>query len=338
MVTHGQTTVGTTSMSESLEPRDSQPKETPVAKADASHKAETAVAAEAAKPDAAAASPAPVEIEVAPEPRPAPAAEAPARRRSLSPYAAKAAALAGAVAIGWAAGHATSAARRTADPASKALLAVDWNGVASGLQKSQADAVRMAADVQALKGTLAGLKDSIDRGKQEAAGRFAQVTERLDRAQKIEQEVATRVSALAERVDSGPRLAQIVERLDRMEKQAVAGHAKPAATVASAAEVPLRTGSIPEQKPVPPSDVGRSEQAKTEGKAEAKPEPKPAIEGWVLREVYDGVALIEGRNKRLLEVAPGQSLTGIGRVEAIEKRGRSWVVVTNRGIITSQPW
>src|SRR5215203_4223640 len=260
MVTHGQTTVGTTSMSESPEPRDSQSKETPAAKADASHKAETAVAAEAAKPDTAAASPAPIEIEVAPEPRPAPAAEAPARRRSLSPYAAKAAALAGAVAIGWAAGHATSAARRTADPASKALLAVDWNGVASGLQKSQADAVRMAADVQALKGTLAGLKDSIDRGKQEAAGRFAQVTERLDRTQKIEQEVATRVSALAERVDSGPRLAQFVERLDRMEKPAVVGHVKPTATVASA-EVPLRTGSIAEQKPVPPSDVGRSEQA-----------------------------------------------------------------------------
>jgi hypothetical protein len=322
-------------MSESREPRDDQPKETPVAKADASHKAETAVAAEAPKPDTAA-SAAPVEIKVAPEPRAA-IAEAPARRRSLSPYAAKAAALAGAVAIGWAAGHATSATRRAPDPAEKALLAVDWKGVASGLQKSQADAVRMAADVQALKGTLAGLKDAVDRAKQEAAGRFAQVTERLDRTQKIEQEVATRVSALAERADSGPRLAQIVERLDRMEKQAVAGHVKPAA-VASAAEAPLRTGSIPEQKPVPPSDVGRSEQAKAEARAEAKPEPKPAIEGWVLREVYDGVALIEGRNKRLLEVAPGQSLSGIGRVEAIEKRGRSWVVVTNRGIITSQPW
>src|SRR5215210_6486304 len=265
MVTHGQTTVGTTSMSESPEPQDNQPKETPAAKADASDKAETAVA-----------SAAPFEIKVAPEPRPAAVAEAPARRRSLPPYAAKAAALAGAVAIGWAAGHATSATRRAPDPAEKALLAVDWNGVASGLQKSQADAIRMAADVQALKGTLAGLKDSVDRAKQEAAGRFAQVTERLERTQKIEQEVATRVSALAERVDSGPRLAQSVERLDRMEKQAVAGHVKPAATVASAAEVPLRTGSIPEQKPLPPSDVGRSEQAKTEGKAEAKPEPKPA--------------------------------------------------------------
>ena len=328
-------------MSESPEPQ-IQPKETPAAKADASHTAESAVAVEATKPDTAAATAAPVEIRVAPEPRPAAAAEAPARRPSFSPYAAKAAALAGAVAIGWAAGHATSATRRAADPAEKALLAVDWNGVASGLQKSQADAIRMAADVQALKGTLAGLKDAVDRAKQEAAGRFAQVTERLDRTQKIEQEVATRVSALAERVDSGPRLAQIVERLDRMEKQAVVGHVKPAATVAPAAEVPLRIGSIPEQKPVPPSDIGRSEQAKTEAKtearAEAKPEPKAAIEGWVLREVYDGVALIEGRNKRLLEVAPGQSLTGIGRASRSPRRGRSWVVVTNRGIITSQPW
>src|SRR4051812_22638017 len=104
MVTHGQTTVGTTSMSESPEPQDIQPKETPAAKADANHKAESAVAAEPPKPETAAASAAPIEIKVAPEPRPVAAAEAPARRRSLPPYAAKAAALAGAVAIGWAAG------------------------------------------------------------------------------------------------------------------------------------------------------------------------------------------------------------------------------------------
>src|SRR5215204_3395576 len=120
MVTHGQTTVGTTSMSESPEPQDIQPKETPVA-----NEAETAVEAEAPKPETAAASAAPIEIKVEPEPRPAAVPEAPARRRSLSPYAARAAALAGAVAIGWAGGHATSATRR-ADPAEKALLAVDW--------------------------------------------------------------------------------------------------------------------------------------------------------------------------------------------------------------------
>jgi hypothetical protein len=256
-----------------------------------------------------------------------PAAPAP-RRRSLPPYVGLAAALACALGLGWAAGHATSASMRTADPAQAALLAVDWKGVASGLQKAQADSLRTSADVQVLKNTLAGLKDTVERARQESAGRFAQVSERLDRAQKADQEVAAKLVALAER-DPSSRLAQVIERLDRMEKQATAQAAK-SVPIAAAPE-PLRTGSIPEVKPVPPQEVGRSEQAKTE----AKPVP---IEGWVLREVYDGVALIEGRNRRLYEIAAGQSLPGIGKVEAIEKRGRAWVVVTSKGIITSQAW
>jgi hypothetical protein len=321
-------------MSESQE----LPKEPAAPAAETADKTASAAPSEAATPEIATASTVPIEIEVASESRPVAETAAPARR-SLSPYFARAAALACALGIGWAAGHATTATLRASDPAEKALLAVDWSGVASSLQKSQADAIRMAAEVQALKSTLAGLKDAVDRSRQEAAGRFSQVTERLDRTQKAEQEVALKVAGLAERLeraDSGARLAQIVERLDRLEKHAVTAHAgaKPA-TVAAAADVPLRTGSIVEQKPVPPAEVGRSEQAK----AETKPDPRTAaIEGWVLREVYDGVALIEGRNKRLLEIAPGQSLAGVGRVESIEKRGRSWVVVTNRGIITSQPW
>jgi hypothetical protein len=269
------------------------------------------------------------DAKAAPEP-----AEAPARRRSLPPHLGLAAALACALGIGWAAGHATSATMRTADPAQGALLAVDWKGMAAGLQKAQSDSLRMSADVQALKGTLAGLKEAVERSKQEAAGRFAQVSERLDRAQKADQEVAARLAVLAER-DLGPRLAQLVERLDRMEKLAVAAHPAAKPTVVAAVPEPLRTGSIPDAKPVPPQEVGRSEQAKAEPRPESKPVP---IEGWVLREVYDGVALIEGRNRRLHEVAPGQSLAGVGKVEAIEKRGRSWVVVTSRGIIVSQPW
>ena len=33
------------------------------------------------------------------------------------------------------------------------------------------------------------------------------------------------------------------------------------------------------------------------------------------------------------EIAPGQYLPGVGEVRSIERRGRSWVVVTSRGII-----
>ena len=70
---------------------------------------------------------------------------------------------------------------------------------------------------------------------------------------------------------------------------------------------------------------------------EEAPAPKPAktepVDGWVLREVYDGAALVENRNRRLYEVMPGGVLPGVGRIEAIERRGARWVVVTDKGFI-----
>jgi hypothetical protein len=275
----------------------------------------------------------------APEP-----SAAPVPQRGIRPYFAQAAAVLIALGLGWAGGHATTAANRSAaDPASAAILAIDWSGLASGLQKVEGDTIRMAADVQALKGALAGLKDVADRSKQDAAARFGQLAERLDRIQKVEQESAAKLASLPERIEKAEReatarLTSILERLDRMERPMTgqAPAAKPpvqaaaqaaAAQVATTADTSPRTGGIPDQQ----AEGGKSEQPKTDPKA-------MPIEGWVLREVYDGVALIEGRNKRLLEIAPGQSLSGIGRVESIERRGRSWVVVTTRGVITSQPW
>ena len=52
----------------------------------------------------------------------------------------------------------------------------------------------------------------------------------------------------------------------------------------------------------------------------------------MLRDVYGGVALLEGR-AGLREVAPGEFLPGVGEIRSIERRGRGWVVVTSRGII-----
>jgi hypothetical protein len=49
--------------------------------------------------------------------------------------------------------------------------------------------------------------------------------------------------------------------------------------------------------------------------------------------VYGGGAVVEARNGRLHEVVPGRNLPGAGRVEAIERRGRIWVVVTTKGVI-----
>jgi len=58
-------------------------------------------------------------------------------------------------------------------------------------------------------------------------------------------------------------------------------------------------------------------------------------DGFVLRRVVGGVALIETANG-IREVMVGDYLPGAGRVRSIERRGREWIVVTSAGIIDTQ--
>jgi hypothetical protein len=63
--------------------------------------------------------------------------------------------------------------------------------------------------------------------------------------------------------------------------------------------------------------------------------PSPAASAYVLREVYDGAAVIEssaGRRK----VGVGETVPGIGKIQAIEMRNRRWVVVTSSGVIAPE--
>jgi hypothetical protein len=65
------------------------------------------------------------------------------------------------------------------------------------------------------------------------------------------------------------------------------------------------------------------------------PKPLGSVDGWILRDVRRGTALIEGR-MGIIEVDQGDIVPGLGRVDAIRKQadGR-WVVVTTRGLIMS---
>jgi len=60
----------------------------------------------------------------------------------------------------------------------------------------------------------------------------------------------------------------------------------------------------------------------------------PVVTGWVLRDIVDGHALVEGRDG-LYEVGPGGNLPGVGRVETIQRQNGRWVVVTAKGLIVS---
>ena len=128
------------------------------------------------------------------------------------------------------------------------------------------------------------------------------------------------LAALKTIIEAGSRTAnsqftKITERIERVERNA----AEPVARLTKAAENLERisrtefTGGI-----APPQPVG----------------PAPKVDGWVLRDVRHGTALLEGR-AGIIEVDQGDLIPGLGRIEAIRKQqdGR-WVVVTSKGSIT----
>jgi hypothetical protein len=126
------------------------------------------------------------------------------------------------------------------------------------------------------------------------------------------------LAALKTSIEAGSRsansqLTKITERIERVERSS----AEPAARLTKAAENLERisraefTGGI-----TPPQPVG----------------PSAKLEGWVLRDVRHGAALLEGRTG-LIEVEQGDLVPGLGRIESIRKQDGRWVVVTSKGSI-----
>jgi hypothetical protein len=196
-----------------------------------------------------------------------------------------------------------------------------WTETAAVLHQNQDDLSRIAGDMRALTATVEALKESSDRGRADASSGQADLVKSLER---VPREVSARIGQLGpqlERIESAAKdpatkLAALAERLDRIERQIAA------LSAARQAATPAALG--PAASPPESTATGSVE-----------PKREAQVEGWVLHEVYNGVALIEGRNRRLIEVGPGEVVPGVGRVEAIEKRGRRWVVVTAKGVIAS---
>jgi hypothetical protein len=118
---------------------------------------------------------------------------------------------------------------------------------------------------------------------------------------------------------------KIAEALDRIEKSQAEQRKAATAAAAPAVSTTEVTGSIAQKQaaaPAVPMVLGTPPTT-------LKP---PAVPGFVLRRVYDGAALIEGRDG-MIEVEPGMVAPGLGRVEAIKREDGRWVVVTARGIV-----
>lgn len=269
----------------------------------------------------------------APATRPGPRDPAPAQkgapRRILGRLAVLAAATILALGAGFAGGHILL------DTAEQSRMLAR---AAEALRAEQDDVVRLTGDVRALKVAVEALKESVDRPARPDAAPAPQLLERIERAERAPEAALTQIARHSEQLDRieaalqeaareardpAQRLAALGERLDRMERQIAAIAGKPApAQVAAVQTTALPAGPMPPEPPAQTGSVPKDTPAKD-----------AAVDGWILREVYDGIALIESKNRRLIEVTPGEAVPGIGRVESIERRGKRWVVVTARGVI-----
>jgi hypothetical protein len=66
------------------------------------------------------------------------------------------------------------------------------------------------------------------------------------------------------------------------------------------------------------------------------PETKPnTIDGWVVREVANGTAVLQGPNG-VWKATRGDTVPGLGKVDSIVRWGNRWIVATGRGLIATQ--
>ncbi len=165
----------------------------------------------------------------------------------------------------------------------------------------------LEATVARIDADIAALKASVEHAAKASTAQFSKTSDRLDKAEKAQAEPAAKLARLSEAVDK-LRVAPVAS---------VAAAAAPAA----AKEV---TGSISPPATATPAAAPKPEMARL-----------PTLDGWVLRNVSNGAALVEGR-RGMFEVYAGDPIPGLGRVDAIRRQDGRWVVVTGKGLIVAR--
>lgn len=191
--------------------------------------------------------------------------------------------------------------------------------------------IAIAAAVGSFVGSLAG--SGISRPASEAAAPSASTTNTADtgavlRALKVQ---VAELTAMKSSLDGATRNANtqfsaISDRLDKVERTAAA----PSEQLAHIADTvdrldkinatPETTGSLGTSAPPTPSDAKITDRI---------------VQDWMVQEVRGDRALVESRSGGLFDVGAGSVLPGLGKVEGVKRQDGQWVVVTARGVITS---
>jgi hypothetical protein len=175
-------------------------------------------------------------------------------------------------------------------------------------QDTPKDATKDAveASIARIDAEILALRSSVDQTARAGTVQFNKTNDRIEKVEKAQAEPMAKLAKLSEAVDklrATPPAAPVAAVTPAAARD-VTGSVTPSATSAAAA---------------PKAEVGRL----------------PVVDGWALRDVGNGGALIEGR-QGMYEVYAGDPVPGLGRVDAIRKQDGRWVVVTSKGLIVSR--
>jgi hypothetical protein len=179
------------------------------------------------------------------------------------------------------------------------------DAASGGNHALEASIARIDSDILSLK---AGMEHTSKLGMSQ----FNKTNDRLDKVEKAQAEPAAKLAKLSEAVDKlraapAPAPAPVPVAAAPAAPKEVTGSITPPAAAAQASAT------------APKVEVGRL----------------PTVEGWILRDVANGGALIEGR-QGVYEVYAGDPVPGLGRVDAIRRQDGRWVVVTSKGLIVAR--
>lgn len=182
--------------------------------------------------------------------------------------------------------------------------------VAKDVAKDVVKDSALEATVARIDADITALKASVEHTTKIGMNQFNKTSDRLDKVEKAQAEPAA-------------KLAELSKAVDKLRATPPAAPAVAAATPVTAREV---TGTV-------------TAPATATAAPAAPPKPEilrlPTVEGWVLRDVANGGALIEGR-QGMYEVYAGDPVPGLGRIDAIRKQDGRWVVVTTKGLIVAR--
>ncbi len=247
-----------------------------------------------------------------PDEQPAPPSKPSPWRR----YGVAACALALTLSAGWAAGTKIQS-RRAAEA---------QGGEARALQKLAASNETERNDIRVLREELRALQAKLDSVNRRRGAEEAEALE-------------ARISSLDRKTDANhAEAAQLAAKLEKHEKsiERIEAAASDTSPVASIANNDAKPAAKAEAKASVSATGGSNAKPADAKPADLKPtDAKPPLSNFVVRGVDNGVALVQGPGG-MYEVSSGERLPGAGKVLAIEKIGRKWVVVTDRGRIDGQ--